>query len=516
MKVIFIQTKMQAHAMNLQYAMNLVGRQYSNIPLPLATLAALTPDDIDSEIIDENVEDINRDCDADIVAFTGILCQKDRLFELAAEFRKKGRFVVIGGPIAYDLRKECENAADVLVVGEAEYTWPRFLDDYKKGTVKKVYEQRELVDMNDSPIPRFDLLKTSRYVSGGIQATRGCPYKCDFCDVPIKWGNNPRSKPIPQVLIEIEKLVQLGFHSIFFVDDHFAGNVGYAKKLLRAIGELRLRLPYPVIFYAQVSINIALDDELLGLLKKANFLRLFIGVETSNKNQLSALNKKQNTELDIHSAIAKIHSYGIRVWAGILFGLDGDQESAFEEEVIFISDTGITPMLVGLIQAIPGTPLYNRIASEGRLIPLPFLLGSVAIGGDKGSFNTTNIIPRSYSKSELDRKFSEVLRRLFTPQSFGDRLLKAFGQERGPHYSGLAGITARNLKVTAKVAIFYLTSDGENRRLFYRAIYSYLMGRSKNFGEIMFHLGAYIHLRKFYNNLADTIESNTVPNDTHT
>lgn len=501
--------------MNLQYVMDMVGRQYSNIPLPLATLAALTPDDMDVEIVDENVEDIDYGCDAEIVAFTGILCQKDRLFELAAEFKKRGRLVVIGGPIAYDLRKECENAADVLVVGEAEYTWPRFLDDYKKGAVKKVYEQKEPVNMEDSPVPRFDLLKANRYVSGGIQATRGCPYKCNFCDVPIKWGNNPRSKPIAQVLIEIEKLAQLGFQSIFFVDDHFAGNAGYAKKLLKAIADLRPRLPRPVCFYAQVSINIALDDELLGLFKKADFRRLFIGVETSNKNQLSALNKKQNTEMDIHSAIAKIHSYGIRVWAGIMFGLDGDRESAFEEEVDFISETGITPMLVGLVQAIPGTPLYNRIVAEHRLVPLPFLLGSVAIGGDKGSFNTTNIVPRSYSKAELDKKFCEVLRKLFTPQAFGDRLLKAFGQEVGPKYSGLAGITMRNLKIAAKMTFYYLTADADTRKLFFRVIHSYLTGRSKNLGEIMFHLGAYIHLRKFYNNLADTIEARAVTAGTH-
>lgn len=190
MRVCFLNPRIPAAPMNFQFAMDLVDCAFSHIPLPLCTLAALTPAGIDVFLVDETVEEVDLTLDAYVIAMTGIYCQRERLFELADAFRARGKTVVIGGPIAHDLTDACRAHADVVFLGEAEYTWPRFCADYRAGRFEREYRQEGFVDMEDSPVPRFDLLKASRYSSGCIQATRGCPFRCEFCDVPDKHGSN--------------------------------------------------------------------------------------------------------------------------------------------------------------------------------------------------------------------------------------------------------------------------------------------------------------------------------------
>ncbi|MDH3343000.1 MAG: B12-binding domain-containing radical SAM protein, partial [Gammaproteobacteria bacterium] len=383
MKIVLVSTKIEAHAMNFAYCMDLVGCNFSHIPLPLATIAALTPDDVEVTIIDENVEAIPDVLDADIIGFTAILCQKERTFELAKRFRAEGKLVAVGGALVDDQPEECRDAMDVVFKGEAEYTWPRFIEEYRESRHADYYHQQEWVDVKDSPIPRFDLIKTERYSAGCIQITRGCPYRCEYCDVPTKNGGFPRSKAIENALQEIRLLSEIGYDSIFVVDDHFAGNRKFAKDLLRAIAELLPSLPTKMYFYTQVSLNVAKDEELLQLFHDASFRRLFIGIETSDSEQLLNINKKHNIEQDILTSIRRIQSYGITVWAGILFGLDGDSEEKYNNQYDFIMKSGITPVQIGLLQAMPETPLYDRVIEEGRLVELPQIMGSSGLGDNK-------------------------------------------------------------------------------------------------------------------------------------
>ena len=385
MKICLINPRIPPAPMNFQFAMDLVDCAFSHIPLGLCTLGALTPADIDVTLVDENVEAVDLDLDCDVVAMTGIYCQRERMFELADAFRARGKVVVLGGAITQDMYEECRAHADVLFLGEAEYTWPRFCQDFRAGKNEVEYTQAEFVDMRDSPVPRFELLKAKRYSSACVQATRGCPYRCEYCDVPQKQGNRPRSKPVDRVLEEVERLVALGFDSVFFVDDHFVGNRKYARELLTALGDLVKRLPIQVYFYAQTTLNVARDEEMLALFHAANFRRFFVGIETSNVAKLRAMDKTQNAELDIREAIARIQSYNITVWAGIILGLDDDNASAFEEQYRFITESGITPTLIGLLQAMPGAPLYERIKRERRLRVLPALVGSNPMGTLRGA-----------------------------------------------------------------------------------------------------------------------------------
>jgi radical SAM superfamily enzyme YgiQ (UPF0313 family) len=507
MKILLIAPLIEPAPMNFRFAMDLVGRSFSHLPLNLATLAALTPRDVEVSIVDENVEPVDLDAEADVVALTGIYMQRRRLFELAESFRKRGRIVAIGGSIATDLEEECRARADAVFVGEAEYTWPRFVRDARAGAVSPVYRQSELVDMNDSPIPRLDLLKNERYAGGCVQATRGCPYRCEYCDVPSKDGGRPRSKPVAQVLEEIRQHVRFGYNSIFFVDDHFAGNRDYVRGLLKAIIELLPTLPGPMQFYTQVTLNVARDPELLELFHAAGFRRFFIGIETPSRESLRSINKNHNIEMDMAEAISVIQSHNITIWAGILLGLDTDDEGSFGRQIRFIEETAITPTLIGLLQVVPGAPLYERVKAEGRIKALPDVVGSGAFGAPS-SQGLTNLIPKNMSEQALMQGFARVARAVYAPRAFGDRLIRGLAKGRRRHPSTLKALHPHNIAVLLRTSFFYLAqADPESRGMFLRVMRAVVARRFQGLEEFIFHIVIYKHLRQFYFDAASTAEA---------
>lgn len=489
--------------MNFAHAMDLVGCRFSHIPLPLVTLAALTPADVSVSIVDENVEPVDLDLDADVIAMTGIYCQRARLFELADAFRARGRRVAIGGPIAADLPDDCRAHADTVFFGEAEYTWPRFVGDLQRGEPLAEYRQDGYIDMADSPVPRFELLKVERYSSACVQATRGCPYRCEFCDVPSKHGARPRSKPIAQVLVEVERLVSLGFDSIFFVDDHFAGNRKYARDLLIALAERVPHLPGPVYFYTQVTLNIARDTELLELFHAASFRRFFIGVESHDPAKLRAMTKPQNLEMDPREAIETIQRHNITVWAGIILGLDGDDQAALDAQFRFIMDTSITPTLIGLLQAMPGAPLHERVVREGRLRVLPDVVGSAAFGGPSAQ-GLTNLEPLGMPLPSLMRGFGAFVERVFQPDAYGQRIVAALRRGNRSYPPVRQALTRRNLMIVWRTLEYYARcGDTQVQRMAVRIMGEVLRRRGRGLEEALFHLVIYKHLRQFYARAAD-------------
>ncbi|HVJ92895.1 MAG TPA: radical SAM protein [Labilithrix sp.] len=504
MQICLVNPRIPPAAMNFQFAMDLVDCAFSHIPLALCTLAALTPASMSVRIVDENVEPVFLDLEADIIAMTGVYCQRERLFELADAFRARGKRVAIGGPITADVYDQCRAHADILFIGEAEYTWPKFCEDLRTGTVKAEYRQTEFVDMRDSPQPRFDLLKAERYSSACIQATRGCPYRCEYCDVPEKQGSRPRSKPIENVLAEVRALVGLGFDSIFFVDDHFVGNRRYARELLKALAKLVPKLPLQVYFYTQVTLNIARDVEMLALFHAANFRRFFVGIETSDIQKLRAIDKRQNTEIGVREAIEKIQAHNITVWAGIIVGLDGDTPSTFDRQYEFISETGITPTLIGLLQAMPGAPLYDRIKRERRLRVLHDVVGSNSLGSIE-SQGRTNIEPMGMTIPELMSGFGDFVERVYDPDAYGDRLLRSTAKGTRAHPNVLAALTKKNAKIIARMARWYVRHDDPAvRRLLLRVLGAAARRRGRGLEELVYHLVIYKHLRTFYSRAASS------------
>ena len=206
---------------------------FPNLSLP--TVAGLTPREHEVVLCDENVETVDFETDADIVGLTGYVIHSERIFELAAEFRRRGKFVVAGGPFASLCPEQLRDKVDVVFVDEAEYTWPQFLSEYPAGQWMAEYRQHEKPSMHDSPRPRFDLLKLDHYRAMTIQFARGCPFNCEFCDIIVMYGRKPRTKTVAQVMAEVIEIHRLGMPYIFVVDDNFIGNKPEAKQLLHAL-----------------------------------------------------------------------------------------------------------------------------------------------------------------------------------------------------------------------------------------------------------------------------------------
>ena len=264
--------------------MRLFGKR-ANLPVAcLALLAALVPDRHHVTLLDENVEDIDfeRLSRADLVCLTGMSIQGRRLIEILEECRARGVMTVVGGPMATVEPEAVEGFADVILVGEADNTWPEFLREWEQGRHKTRYEQPEKTDLTLLPLPRVELLKSDRYMFGSLQISRGCPFTCEFCDIIVTFGRRPRLKTSEQVLAELEAFRRAGLDIIFVVDDNLIGNKKAIKPVLREIVRWQQERAYPLTLFTEASLDLAEDEELMQLMGLANFQSVFIGIETPN------------------------------------------------------------------------------------------------------------------------------------------------------------------------------------------------------------------------------------------
>lgn len=396
---------------------------FPNLSMP--TVAGLTPPEHEVTLCDENVEEIDFDVEADVVGVTGYIIHKQRMLEIIAEFRRRGRFVVVGGPYASLCPDELRGRADVLFVDEAEETWPRFLADLAAGRPKSEYQPEEKPDLTLSPTPRFDLLKVDRYHGMTIQFARGCPFNCEFCDIIVVYGRRPRVKGVPQVMREIEECHRLGASQVFLVDDNFIGNKKLAKELLREMGRWGRERGYPLDFQTEVSLNVAQDDELLELMRAANFTTIFIGIESPRRASLAETRKTQNLRGDLVEDVRHVQSYGIQVQAGMIVGFDNDDDTIFEEQLRFIQEARIPISMTGLLQALPATPLHARVEREGRLL--------TEANGDQ--FALSNIQPVLMSRRRLYEGYRWLVAQLYDFGNYRERVLE-FLMNRGVQVHG--------------------------------------------------------------------------------
>ncbi len=385
---------------------------FPNLSLP--TVAGITPPQHEVVLCDENVEPVDFDTDADIIGLTGYVIHQQRLFELAGEFRRRGKFVVAGGPFASLCPEDLRDKVDVLFVDEAEYTWPQFLQDYEAGSWKPEYRQHEKPSMHDSPLPRFDLLKVDRYRTMTIQFARGCPFNCEFCDIIVMYGRRPRTKSVPQVMAEVQEIHRLGVRNVFVVDDNFIGNKKEAKELLRALADWQQAHRYPLELMTEVTLNVAQDDELLRLMRQANFTSIFIGIESPRPASLRETNKTQNLRESVLDSVHRIQRAGMEVMAGMIVGFDHDDPSIFEEQFRFIQEARIPVSMTGMLNAVPKTPLHERLKKAGRLIAQSV--------GDQFVF--TNIVPHGMSRLQLYEGYKQLLERLYSYRNYRRRVMQ--------------------------------------------------------------------------------------------
>jgi radical SAM superfamily enzyme YgiQ (UPF0313 family) len=356
---------------SFKYALRFINKKSAMPPLGLITIAALIPEKYNLKLIDMNIEPLRKEAIlwADAVFVSAMIVQKDSMARVVARCKSLQKTVVAGGPYPTSCRQEISDV-DHLVLGEVEDTFNDFLADLENGTAKKVYPLPKRPDMSNSVIPRFDLLNMKAYSSMSIQHCRGCPFNCEFCDIWKVYGNKPRLKNPAKVVREIEALYALGWRGpIFIVDDNFIGNKKQVKKeLLPTIRKWQAEHNYVYRFFTEASINIADDEELLAGMRDAGFNEVFVGIETPSMESLQETGKTQNLKADMTRSIRTIQQYGIEVMAGFILGFDSDAEDIFDRLISFIQETGIPQAMVGLLTALPGTKLYNRLKKENRIL----------------------------------------------------------------------------------------------------------------------------------------------------
>jgi radical SAM superfamily enzyme YgiQ (UPF0313 family) len=387
------------------------------INLPL--LAALTPAGHNVTLIDENVEEIDFDrcARADIVGITGMNVQRARMHEILGELKKRNIFTVIGGPWVTVFSEDFGDVPDVVFIGEAEETWPRFLTEWGEGRHGRRYEQAEKTDMARVPPPRLDLLPMQKYVYGSVQLSRGCPFTCEFCDIIVVFGRRPRIKTAAQIIAELEGCLAAGKKNLFIVDDNFIGNKKAVKPILREIIAWQTARGYPMEFATEASIDLAEDAELMQLMFDANIVEVFVGIESPNEEALRETRKVQNVTDRHGSLLDKVHriqQVGIDVWCGMIVGFDTDDASVFELQRRFLREARIALAMVNVLVAIPQTPLYARLEKEGRLDN----------AGQLANFGTisTNVIPKRIGRGALCRGYLDLMQDLYAPDAYFGRL----------------------------------------------------------------------------------------------
>jgi radical SAM superfamily enzyme YgiQ (UPF0313 family) len=409
----------------------LSGKRTINPPLGLATLAALCPADWQVQIVDENVEAVPLDPEADIVGVCGMAVQFRRQRELLEYYRSRGYYVVAGGSYASLCPEDYQELADTTVAGEAEYIWRQLCQDFEQGNPRALYQETGVVNLADSPAPRFDLLKLQHYTTASLQFSRGCPYRCEFCDIIVMFGRRPRTKTPKQIGCELDQLRARGVRNLFFVDDNLIGNKPKAKELLRYLIDYQRQHGYRFEFGTEVSLNLADDVELLRLFRDANFGWVFIGIESPDEASLKETGKTQNTRKDILAAVRTIYSYGIDVLSGFIVGFDNDTLETFERQYRFIVDSGIQVAMIGLLKALPKTPLYERLRREQRLID-----GAEAADNTKPG---TNFVPKRMRYEDMVDAYKQLYRRLWRDRDVAERISSKARYLREPvcrgHYS---------------------------------------------------------------------------------
>lgn len=337
-------------------------RTRSSVPqLNLPVLAAHADNRFDVRIIDENIEDIDFSAAADLVGISIMTPTAMRGYEIADTFRRRGTPVVIGGIHAFFMPEEAAPHADAIVLGEAEYSWNSLLDDFLAGRLEKTYRSEKLHSLEGLPRPRLDLLKKGAYTFYNIMETaRGCPHRCQYCSVTSFWGNKFRFRPIEEVIEEIRSLPP---GDILFIDDNMFGSPNRAKELFEAM------IPLKRTWHGQGDLRLSRDRELLDLAVRAGCKWIFVGMETTDRENLKAMGKHNlNRVNEYDAAIAAIQKRGIHIFGSFIFGMDNDDESAFGRMYDFCVNNRLAGANFYILTPLPGTQLFERMESDGRLL----------------------------------------------------------------------------------------------------------------------------------------------------
>ena len=423
----------------------------------LETLASLTPDWADVTIVNENLDTIDFDAKVDLVAITVMVTNATRACQIADKFRDRGVKVVMGGYYPYMVPEHALNHADAICSSEAEYVWPQMLADARDGKLQKVYEQTEKTKMGEmAHLPRPNKWRWMRHVSLTLQASRGCPFDCEFCSIVHMLGHTMRYKTPETITSELEVIYKhdivgrIGGRAIFFVDDNIFGNPTQFKNICRAIIKLNAKYPkYKAFFGSQLTINVSKDKEALSLMRDAGFYNIFIGLESTSVAVLKSFRKYHNMAFNYDEAVAKLREYGMEAITSFIFGTDADTPECFEEAFDFFDRNNILYPYFNILTPIGDQ--WKRFLMEGRLLTVKPRLYDA---------HHTVFVPMKMRPIELQKGFINLVDRVFSYEQIKKRLLGAAATQTNRRMM-MSGFTQHALyyKIAATLK---LTGDQES------------------------------------------------------
>jgi radical SAM superfamily enzyme YgiQ (UPF0313 family) len=496
--VLFIYPKFTAQSFwNFKETCELVGRKYPTSPLGLITVAAMLPPSWQAKLIDLNVDKLTSKHEqwADLVFIGGMIFQQPDHLRLIRHFKSLGKRVVVGGPDPTSSPHIYEEA-DHLVLGEAEVTFDPFLDDYQSGVAKHLYSPGDKkADMRKSPLPRFEMLNFKNYLHIGIQWNRGCPFMCEFCDIIELFGRVPRGKGVGQVLLELQKLYELGYRGhVEIVDDNFIGNKKSVKELLPHLADWQEKHRYPFDFSTEASLNLSDDEPLMKMMRKAGFSWIFTGIETPNEDTLKSTQKHQNTRRSIAESVRLINQEGMIVHAGYIVGFDQDITGSAQALLQNIEDTSIPVSMVGLLYALPNTQLTRRLKKEGRLgkhfdVPMDQATCQCTTG-----LNFTTL----RSRLEILKDFRRVVSETFSADKYFGRVKRLAMQLNCKGRELNLPLSNRIREAKAFITLpFKLGFQKGLRRLYFSVIFACLFQNPRALNNAISLMALYLHFGKF-------------------
>lgn len=382
--------------------------------LGLLKVAALTPPDWQVSIVDEKVEPLDLEHEADLVGITTMTTTAQRAYELAGHFRRRGAKVVLGGMHASCLPQEALQHSHSVVVAEAEGLWPEVLQDFQRETLKPIYQHNgSLPPLAKLPAPDWTRYRSKNYLPVHfVETTRGCPIDCEFCAVTSAFGGKYRNRPLEEVLAELRALQPFdGFFTlkncVFFVDDNIFANRTYARALLTHITELNLR------WFGQASVNIASDPEILKLCRQSGCVGLFLGFESLSPETLASVGKRVNRPAQYLEVVQKIHDHGIGIDGSFVFGFDTDGPEVFDRTLEFVFKAKLEVAYFSLLTPYPGTRLHKRMAAEGRVL-----------SHDWSLYDANHVVfrPRNFTPEQLLAGYHGALKQVYSLPGIFERL----------------------------------------------------------------------------------------------
>ncbi len=479
---------------NYRESCAVVGAKYPTIPLGLITVAAMLPPEWDVRLVDINTEELS-DADlewADLVLTGGMMFQQASTLDIIDMCRERGTPVAVGGPDVSSSPHVYE-CANFRVVGEAEGIIDKFIAAVDNGSNDGLFEAPKFqADVTQTPKPRYDLLKFDQYVFLGVQFSRGCPFTCEFCDIIELYGRVPRTKTAEQMLGELDHLYNLGYRGhVDFVDDNLIGNKKAIKAFLPHLIKWQEEYDYPFEFSTEASLNLADDDELIGMLKKANFFAVFMGIESPDTETLIAMRKKQNTRRSIPESVHKIYKAGIFVTAGFIVGFDSEKGSIADPMIKLIEEAALPMAMIGQLCALPNTQLARRLAREGRLHANAEFMpkGSMDQCASGLNFETKR------ERVEILRDFRRVLATEYAPEAY-------FG--RVDRLVSLLDCSGRRLEmakgdIRAKIGTVNIVQDilrrmPEHRQILWRTFTNCMNNNPGALRAVVILMGFYLHV----------------------